>query len=328
MIESSRDFKGLYLDPGNAKALRLDAFLQGQADQQVISDVDSVNGMLSSIASLNMLILESGGSKGEANTYLDQKTKLLSDLSKKLNINTFEDQYGRTTVLTAGGKALVEGGNAATLSAVPDETTGYSKVVIRDAGGGVTDMTGDITGGELKGLIDTRDVYANEFVDRLDSLSSALISNVKWRMNGETTDTGFFQGTDASSIAISDFIAADPTRIPSASDPVNKPSDNDIALAMAGLADRKFLDGGTSTFADFSASTIDRAGQVTKDAEDAAVYSQATMTTLEQQRASISGVSIDEEMTNLIKYQFAYQAASRLLNVTSDLLTDLMGVIR
>ena len=252
----------------------------------------------------------------------------MSDFSKKLNINTFQDEFGRTTVLTAGGKALVEGGSAATLSTVPDETTGYSKVVMTDAGGSVADLTGDITGGELRGLMDTRDTYASEFIDKLNSLSSGLINNVKWRLNGATTDTSFFQGTDASTIAVSTAMANDPTTISSTSDPVNSPTNNDIALAMAGLADQKLMDGGTSTFADFSASAIDRAGQVTKDAKNAAQYSQAAVTTLQQQQASISGVSIDEEMANLIKFQFAYQGASRLLNVASELLTDIMGIIR
>ena len=52
------------------------------------------------------------------------------------------------------------------------------------------------------------------------------------------------------------------------------------------------------------------------------------MTMMEKQRESVSGVSIDEEMTNLMKFQYAYQAAARLITVADEMFQDLLGVIR
>ena len=54
---------------------------------------------------------------------------------------------------------------------------------------------------------------------------------------------------------------------------------------------------------------------------------QSAMTVMEKQRESVSGVSIDEEMSNLIKYQYAYQAAARLITVADEMFTDLLGVL-
>jgi flagellar hook-associated protein 1 len=408
--------------------------IQTETDSQIVSDIDSINGTLSSIAKLNQLIVEAGGGD-KANSYLDQKTQLLDVLSKKMDITTFDDEYGRTTILTKGGKPLVENGSAWRLTTIADATTGFSNVAWTDQSGTVTDITDSIGGGELKALIDTRDKYAPEFLNAMDNLSTALKGNVKWSVNGVTTS--FFQGTSGGNLAVADSLVGDPTLISSTSDPVNNPTDNDIALAMASLADKNLcgplqlvhasgsdalsdafssesavvgtilsppsaeygnvtikgntyaidfradsLDDirdainnnpppgvtasvitsvengktvhrlqltnvtasdltdqnnilqtlgvveGTSTLVEYTATTVSTAGQVTADAENAAQYAADTLDTLSAQRASVSGVSIDEEMANLIKYQYAYQAASRLFNVADTLLQDLLGVVK
>jgi len=408
--------------------------VQTEADGQIISDIDSVNGTLSSIARLNQLIVEAGGGD-KANSYLDQKTKLLNDLSGKMDFTSFEDEYGRTTILTKNGRPLVENGTAWGITSITDATTGYTNIGWTDGSGTPVDITDSISGGELKALIDTRDKYAPQFLTAMDDLSTALKGNVKWSANGVTTY--FFQGTSGGNVAVSDDLAADPTLISSTSDPVNNPTDNDIALAMAQLADKKLcgtvqlvhpsgadarsdtfssstavvgtlvsprstesetitikgknytvnlgtdsltsiaaainadppagtvasvvsstvngatvyqlqltnvtaadLGGqnnffqalgvtqGTSTLSEYEATTVSTAGQVTSDAQNAAQYASDTLDTLNSQRASISGVSIDEEMANLIKYQYAYQAASRLFTVADTLLSDLMAVVR
>jgi len=73
---------------------------------------------------------------------------------------------------------------------------------------------------------------------------------------------------------------------------------------------------------------VSKAGQVTSDAQNAAQYASDTLSTLSSQQAGISGVSIDEEMANLIKYQYAYEGASRLFTVADTLLQSLMQVIQ
>ncbi|MBA4416618.1 MAG: flagellar hook-associated protein FlgK [Syntrophus sp. (in: bacteria)] len=307
--------------------------LQAECNDQVLSNVDSINGMLSSIAGLNTHIIESSGmadSSSSKNSYLDQKTALLGKLSKKMDITTFDDKYGRTTVLTTGGKPLVEYECAWTLTAVPDETTGYANVAWKDGGGTVTDITDQIRSGKLKAMIDTRDTYTPEFLSKLYDLSTALIDNVKWTttIGGVSSTTSFFQGTSAGNIAVSTSLANDPSLLTASSDPDNSPTGNDIALAMASLIDEKLCGNGTLTFTDFASSIASRIGQLTSNANKAAEYSSDALSILTAQRASVSGVSIDDEMANLIKFQYAYQAASRLFTVADELLQSLLAVAR
>jgi flagellar hook-associated protein 1 len=309
--------------------------LQTEADSQVVSDVDSINGILSSIASLNQLIIEAG--PDNSNTYLDQKTGLLDQLSAKMDITTFDDEYGRTTVLTTTGKPLVENGQSWSLTTITN-SSGYSNVGWVGGGGSVTDITNEIGGGELKALIDTRDTYAPQFISGLNELSQALVDNVQWTVTSgspsTSATTSFFvdksagSGDIAGSIAVSSSLVDDPTLISSTSDPDNSPTDNDIATAMAALADANLFDNGTSTFTEYTASLVSQSGQLTSDAQTAAESAANAVSTLTAQRASLSGVSIDEEMANLVKYQYAYEAASRLFTVADELLQSLMEVAK
>jgi flagellar hook-associated protein 1 FlgK len=52
------------------------------------------------------------------------------------------------------------------------------------------------------------------------------------------------------------------------------------------------------------------------------------MISVQKQRDSVSGVSIDEELSNLIKYQYAYQAAARLINAADTLMNSLLEIGR
>jgi flagellar hook-associated protein 1 FlgK len=70
-----------------------------------------------------------------------------------------------------------------------------------------------------------------------------------------------------------------------------------------------------STFSEYVSDMESRIGTLAKNAKALSEYQQNTMDTMVKQRESISGVSIDEEMTNLLKFQHAYQAAARLFSV-------------
>ena len=166
----ARTIKSLYTD------LRA---IQTEVNDQINSEIDSVNTLLSSIAAINRLIIQSSGASSNTNSYQDQKADLLNQLSQKMDIQAFDDKYGRTTILTADGRPLVENGTAWKLAPVQDSSTGYSKITWEDGNGVKTDITAGLGGGKLKALVDIRDSYAPGFIDDLDDLADSLIDNVK-----------------------------------------------------------------------------------------------------------------------------------------------------
>lgn len=103
------------------------------------------------------------------------------------------------------------------------------------------------------------------------------------------------------------------------------PGDNRNALAIAALARTSLSVLGNATFDDFYASTIAQLGVQSREADQMAQNQQLLTQHLQQRRESISGVSLDEEATQLIRYQRAYQAAARGITTLDDLLETVIN---
>jgi flagellar hook-associated protein 1 FlgK len=308
--------------------------LQVELNNNVGQEVTDANRLIKSIASLNTLIFEGGVGGGQANDSIDQRNEQLKELSAKLDLVSFEDPYGRMTVLTSSGKVLVDGGQSWELATTPDATTGLSRVAWKDASGNLFDISGDIKAGRLRAMLDMRDNQIPGFISNIDDLAQTLIQQVNtihatgFNLNGTQND--FFKGISgnyAKDIGLSDEVKADSRNI-SATSVLANTTDNDVALSLAGLADSKVCDGGTTTFTGYEASIVSRIGELTKAATDSVQYDQDTMNILSQQREGVSGVSLDDEMTNLIKFQHAYEASARLFTVADELFQSLLGAVK
>ena len=106
-------------------------------------------------------------------------------------------------------------------------------------------------------------------------------------------------------------------------------SGNDNALRIASLIDADLMIGGQSTrFSTYISTVMSNIGDLTKNAQDLSDHQESAMTVMEQQRESRSGVSIDEELTKLMKYQYAYQAAARLISVADEMFQEILQVGR
>jgi flagellar hook-associated protein 1 len=308
--------------------------LQNEVNGNAESDIDDINTITSSIASLNNLIFKGGTGTSEANDYMDQRNQLLEKLSGKLGINYFSDENGQITVLTTSGKSLVIGDSSWQLTKIQDPETGMTKVGWQDSEGIVTDITTALRGGSLGALIDTRDNKITGYIGDLNSLAKSIIDNVNTAHNTGNGGVGpdFFTAADgnyAREIGLSEEILdlagnVDLSKI-MVSSSADHGSDNDVALEIAQLAGERLMGG--STYASYAAGIVARIGQETRSATDLVDFKTAAMTTLKSQRASISGVSIDDEMANLIKFQNAYQAAARLYTVANEMLKTLMEAV-
>jgi flagellar hook-associated protein 1 FlgK len=105
-------------------------------------------------------------------------------------------------------------------------------------------------------------------------------------------------------------------------------ADNANALALVSVAQQIFPALGGATLGDYFGSLHARVGQEARRADTAATIEENVAAGLEAQRDAVSGVSLDEEFTNLIRFQRGFQAAAQLINVSNVLLDDLIGLIR
>lgn len=245
--------------------------LQTQANGDINSAISDINTTLTSIASLNQEISQSQVGTSEANDYIDQRNQLLQTLSGYMNITCVAGSNNMVTVLTSSGKGLIQGNTASQLTQVQNQHTGFTDVGLQGISGNVVDITGEISGGSLGALITTRDTTIEGYIGDLNGLAQSITQNVNYFSqmgNGGTPDqaasTGtFFQpvtdGNYAKNMALSDQIMDSSGNVQvdnvMATSSTTDTTDNDVALAIASLADDTVLGGNTVSSTPFASST-------------------------------------------------------------------------
>ncbi len=132
----------------------------------------------------------------------------------------------------------------------------------------------------------------------------------------------FFSGNDASSIGVSQYIIDDVTRIAAAS--TSSPGDNTNVLRLVDLQNQKLTN--SSTFNDFLHGSVAQLGIETSERESEKNSFESLLTNLENRRQEISGVSIEEEMINTIRFQQAFQASAKYITTVKEVSDILMRI--
>jgi flagellar hook-associated protein 1 len=133
----------------------------------------------------------------------------------------------------------------------------------------------------------------------------------------------FWAGHSAATMDVNADVLADERLL--ATGKTIAPGDNDNLLEMISLRDADSADGSTKTFEEFYRTIIGRMGTEGRRANDSMLVRNDLVMRLEHQREAISGVSLDEEMTKMIQFQRAYQAAARLISISDTMLDTLIN---
>lgn len=135
----------------------------------------------------------------------------------------------------------------------------------------------------------------------------------------------FFQGAPGS-WALSDAVANDTDAI--ATSATGAPGDNDIARSMAALWDQRIMDGGTRSFQEYHQGFLADVGGRSEAARRADESQDFILQQVENMRDSVSGVSTEEELANLIKFQRAFEMAARSVRAADEMLLTLINMIQ
>jgi flagellar hook-associated protein 1 FlgK len=293
-------------------------------NSSLTNDVSSANQLLSGIAQLNGQISSAEFSGGTPNDLLDEQQQDLKNLAQLTNIQTSTGSNGAVDV-SIGGQSLVSGDKVLdTLQTYDASGNGSGQLLVQTATGGV-DLT--LTGGSMQGTIDARDGELTTMQNSINTLASSLITQVNSVNSGGfsltgTTGTDFFTGTDASNIAVNQSLVNDPSLV-QASGSATASGDNTVALQLAGLgsATQSNLDG--QTFGDSYGETVAALGDALSNANTQVTNQSAVSSMLSTQQSSVSGVNIDQEMTNLIGFQRAYEASAELVTTVNQMMEAL-----
>jgi flagellar hook-associated protein 1 FlgK len=184
-----------------------------------------------------------------------------------------------------------------------------------------------LAGGSIQGTLAARDGAVQTLRDELDVLARQFVSAVNAAYNPTNATGDFFvaSGTTAATIALVGSLTASNLK---ASDG-GPAGDNTIARAVAGLSGRNFSTGGgdfiDGTFSSFFGRSVSKLGQSLSDANARVANQSGIERLVRSQRDAVSGVSLDEEMADLMKYQRSFQASSRVFNVLDELLDGIVN---
>ena len=264
------------------------ATISSQAGEQynaLTGPLGEVENAANQIAQLNGQIKLSEEAGQPPNAMLDRRDELLDKLSSLANITVTEaPDHMDTVTFGEAAKPLVDG-----------TTVNWPQTLTESAGGqlgallALTGPTGALTGLQTG----------------LDSVAETLANTVN-----EHLTTPFFSGTTAATLAV----AVEPSEVQASG--TKAVGGNEVARAIAALR------GGAAEQG--YAALVEKVGSDVRTAGDEQSNLQTTVTAISDQRQGVSGVSLDEEMTNLITFQRGYQASARTLTAMSEMLETLI----
>lgn len=303
--------------------------LQQDIDTHVDGIAANINDMTDRIAVLNQKISQVEITGHNANDFRDERDQLVFELAEMIDINSFEDGDGNLNIDIANGKPLVNG--TSTWDLVTMDNAGVQDVFWQASDGSTVNITTNIAGGELKGWIESRDGLLNGYLTQLDDLANSIRNDVNTQhalgfdLNGNAGGT-FFTGTGAVDMAVNAAIVADTDLIAAAGPGEGLPGGNTNAIAMANLQNASSAALGGSTFGNYYSSLVGKVGADVQAAEFNQGHQTIMVQSLESYRQEVSGVSLDEEMINLVQFQHAYNAAAKLITTADEMLESLLAM--
>jgi flagellar hook-associated protein 1 FlgK len=328
--------------------------IQTNTRSQLVSSVDEVNRLGKQLADLNGQITAAEVNGTQAPDLRDSRDRIADQLAKLGGARVMEQSNGTLSFLM-GGVSIVDGTSARPIEVrVSGGTTSLGLV-------GIADPLPQ-TDGTLGTMVTLLNTDLPDVQQQLDSLAKGIVNGVNflhktgWTAAGDalgsanwnvaTPPTGsnvnFFDPTKttAASISLSAEVNASAAVVASGTTQ-NAAGDNSLALALgalrssAGIAQLQTSMGGatfaaqvgltgTNTFNDAFRNTVTDIGTRVNTADNNATIYDTLANQADTRRQSVSGVSIDEELTTLMKFQQAYQAASRLVKVSDEMMQSLL----
>lgn len=296
-----------------------------ELNEKVAIKVQEVNNYIQQIYDLNQQIVRVAPAGGNINDYKDQLDVLVDNLSKVLQVQVKENDNGTYTIVLQG--RILASDRERSFLALDVDASGMNRVTLEN--GPVVDFT--YQNGELKAILDLRDTIVPKYQKALDTLARDLQDAVNAvHQRGFTLEEppehggDFFVGSGAKDLAVNPEILANPMKI--AASLSGAPGDGENALAIAQLRGKPIISGSNPD--DYYRGVISRLGVEREEAQRIAKNQDLLVQQLENRRESVSGVSLDEEMTNLIRYQYAYQAASILVRTIDEMLDTVVNRIK
>ncbi|MFZ1132695.1 MAG: flagellar hook-associated protein FlgK [Terriglobales bacterium] len=295
--------------------------VQSGLNQSVQQNVTQINTLTQQIAQLNVQVGEMQKLGQDPGSLGDQETQLIQQLSQLTTVNQIQTENG-LTLTTGNGAPLVVGGQSFALQT----TTGPSGMTNVSSQG--QDITSTLKGGQLGGNLQIRDNVVPGLLSQIDNLASQFSSSINaaqasgYDLNGNAGQPLFTDTSGAGAASNLTVAITDPSLIAASSDGTAG-SNGNVANLLA-VQNQKLPSGDTplNTYSNLVA----QSGSLTAQAQAEVTASTGSLNQLNNQLGAVSGVNLDEETTNLMNYQRAYEAAARVVTTVDELTQSVLDM--
>lgn len=308
---------------------------RADANARVREGVSEVNERLRQIGALGAQINRVEVSGEEASDLRDRRDALVREVAERVPVTVLETDNGGFALMLAGSQALVSSDGKVNELSV---TEGSADARIHKMAAGVAvDVTNLVSSGTIGGQVKARDGAMRDAEIKLDRLAHDF-ANAYNQAHSAGVGLDGVQGRNlfeplsgyegaAAALRVSSDVAGNAAAIAAADDAGALPSDNRAALRMAAIASAPIALGGM-TVTEALASLTAGAGMAVQSAMHAESFATGALDQVTALRDSMSGVSSDEEMVSMMRYQRAYEASLQVIRIADQMMGELMSLRR
>lgn len=328
-------------------------------DRKIQNSVSDVNQILKHIADLNGKITSIESSQGETGDLRDQRDIAMRNLSENFKIHTYTDEKNRFVITAQGIGTLVTGVHVQELATISknkqDSSNGMNgsiELVLKDRPS--QPITDKFQSGSLSAIVKVRNEDLKKLQADIDSIAYQFMTSVNtihrqgfvnrpitigadgkpsvMDKKGLTTGLDFFKqplGVEdaANNIDLADSVKNDLSNIAAALAP-NAPGDNRVAIAISKLQHERIAGEGNVTLEEKYLQTIGSIGLETGKARLDAEQANGILAQANSLRERLTGVSIDEETANMVRFQHAYQASAKIMQAADEMFKTVLDIKR
>lgn len=317
--------------------------IQTNIDDSMSSGVSEINSKINEIAELNATIYQIEVRGQTANTARDKRDQLANELATSIGAESWENPDSMLSVQLPGGLPLVQGTDAMRIEAV---TSGTSLELVLHAGSVTRAMGPNNMDGEFKGMYEMSHNFISDLLDDLDRLAYEISSQVNFQHAqgvglDDSTGLNFFSGpaaasttppppapaTYANAARNMSVVISDSNQVAAGLSTPNSPGDNRNALIMSNIGETYLIDG-SDGFNSYYGKMTSRVGIHANQNQLNLEGTQDAVIQLENMRDGLAGVSLEEEMIDLIVFQRGFESSAKFLSTVDELMNSLINIKR
>lgn len=301
---------------------------QTYLEKDIAISLTEVNNLLQKIATYNKEISKAERPEKEASVLKDKRQKALNDLAKIIDIKYINQIDNSITVYGPNGALLVANDNYWNLAKGKD-ANGRMHIYWLLGNGNFKEIIP--TKGKLSAQLEVFNQKIPEYKKYIVDISLAIKSTVNtihrngYSVNG-TIGINFFDEQDEL-LQVNSLIKDNPNLIATSSIP-DAEGNNDIALEIANLREKKVMINNSLTIGEYIAKVSGQIGLEVKNADENYQIKDKILSSLKEKRSSVSEVNKDEELAKIMILEKNFQAASKMITVADNMLQTIINMVR